>query len=375
VWFASFIILTRYFSFSISFIAASVKVLIPFFYFAFFINTSWMLLDDVTYVKGGMELLGRGNNPFTIFFDPIGRMKLFQLAGGHHILYYWWNMLGQYFFGSHYYSSVFLNILTTVIGGVFLYKIAIECGFSQKYSKILFLFFLLHWEVLTWASLINLKDTLVMVLTIVAFYYILNVSKNPRNIRVWILALLAIILFFWIRFYIPIVILSALCLWAAFFRKGIYRILMIVASIALFGFIYHYIGSSSLLIHFNKFIFHLYGVFRAALTPQPWQIESGYSFLVPASTLHWLFFIPMIIGGWCLWRNSKEARLFLTYFALILLLYGSYTALQGPRHRFQVTFVIAWMQFHFIWIIAEKSVLFQKITDSLSRSTQRVKPA
>ena len=43
------------------------------------------------------------------------------------------------------------------------------------------------------------------------------------------------------------------------------------------------------------------------------------------------------------------SRLFLIYAALIIVSYAVTEELLGPRHRFQLTFILAWMQFHFLW--------------------------
>jgi len=101
----------------------------------------------------------------------------------------------------------------------------------------------------------------------------------------------------------------------------------------------------------NELVFTLSGIVHIILTPRPWGISPEYSFLTIAAVLHWLFLLPTVIGGGMLWRQSKEAALLIIYCLVLIVLYGSYAELQGPRHRLQLVFIIAWMQFHFFWHI------------------------
>jgi hypothetical protein len=64
----------------------------------------------------------------------------------------------------------------------------------------------------------------------------------------------------------------------------------------------------------------------------------------------WLLAVPAIIGGVSLWRRSEIARFAIIYLAFTLILYGSFPELQGPRHRIQALWVIAWLDFHGLWI-------------------------
>lgn len=103
------------------------------------------------------------------------------------------------------------------------------------------------------------------------------------------------------------------------------------------------------------------GAFRMALTPRPWALNQTSSFLIIPSALHWLFFIPSLLGAWKLSQRSKEVSLLLIYLLIILLFYGSYDAIQGIRQRFQVSFIFSWMQFHFIWLMLRKKVRNSKL--------------
>jgi hypothetical protein len=102
------------------------------------------------------------------------------------------------------------------------------------------------------------------------------------------------------------------------------------------------------------------------LTPQPWNVESEYSFLVLPAAFHWFFFLPTAVGGYLLWQRSKESILLIIYLFVVILFCSSFEELLGPRQRFQLVFVIAWMQFHFLWsiITREKGISKEAIRGS-----------
>ena len=62
--------------------------------------------------------------------------------------------------------TVDTNTSATVFCGI-LHRL----GFSRGYIRGCLVFFLFHWELLVWSSLLNLKDTLVMTLTIQFLVY------------------------------------------------------------------------------------------------------------------------------------------------------------------------------------------------------------
>ncbi|MEP0854542.1 hypothetical protein [Trichocoleus sp. DQ-U1] len=350
----SFWIASRQLSKITSFFVAAVKVLIPLLYFAFFYDGNWTFVDDIAYQFQGKKMLELGYNPITVLVNPEGLSNLMLLSGGRHILYGWWNILGQYLFGKYYYPPVFLNVFLTFISGYFLFCIAHLSGFSPKYAKGLLLFSLFHWEIVVWSSLVNLKDILIMTITIVAIYLILRLSKQ-LNFYV-LLGLGGIFfIFFWIRFYIPIVIMIATVIWISLFLKGWRRYILLVLSAIGSIFVAFFLGLENTIYNFNRldqnWITILLGVIRMALTPQPWSIEPAYTFLFFPSILHWILFVPAVWGVWMLWRRSREAKLLFIYLALALLLYGAFQDIQGPRQRLQLTPIIAWAQFHFLWVI------------------------
>jgi len=87
------------------------------------------------------------------------------------------------------------------------------------------------------------------------------------------------------------------------------------------------------------------GLIDFVLTPRPWGITRSYEFLTLPATAHWLL-APLAAWGvvW-LWRNGGRAsRLPLTYGAVVVAFYACVPLLAGPRHRYQLTFVLAAVQ-------------------------------
>lgn len=347
-----FWIASRDLSYPVALFVSFVKVAIPFAYFAWFYDGTWTFLDDMGYLSQGIEMLRLGYTPVTALTNPEGLQQLMSMSGGQHILYGWWNLLGQYLFGEHYYSAVFLNVALTFISGFFFVHILRELEFGKQYQHLFLVFFLLQWDVLVWSSFINLKDTLIMTLTIISLLLVVKISKNIRILDLAALALVFFI-FLWIRLYIPFLILMTAGLWMLFQWHDKRKYLLLpVAALTLYFLFQRY---SSMLVFLQADTL-LFGLFRFPLTPQPWSIENNYSFLLLPSIFHWILFVPMLFAGWILWRRSRLTRLILIYLIVVVFFYAIVPELQGPRQRFQLTFIIAWMQFHFLWIVARGAV-------------------
>src|SRR5437016_10145383 len=199
-------------------LVAAIKLFVPFAYFAWLYDGSWNLLDDLSYVEEGLYLRDSGFDPLTVFFSPEGRLALFNVSGGAHIIYPWWNMVAISMFGEHYYSPVFLNVGLTFIAAWVLSRTLGLVGFEKRYRQAFFVFFLIHWDIIAWSSFLNLKDTLVMTLTILNFWLLYEWVARPaaRGIPLFAGICLTMALFLWIRFYIPLLILTAVAIWLIF---------------------------------------------------------------------------------------------------------------------------------------------------------------
>lgn len=349
---AGVLIMSRILTYGAALLVACIRVSIPLIYFSWFFDGTWTFLDDMTYLSQGQQVLFYGYNPITILTD-IDFLE--SLTGGHHILYPWWNVLGVYLFGSHYYSPVFLNVILTFVSAYFIFRLATACGFKSNYARALMLFFLLHPEILAWSSFINLKDVMVMTLTIILLYLIIGLSKR-LTVPGLCLAAGILFLFYWIRFYVPFMLTSAILIWLVFRHSRRRKFILISLILICSYWLWNSFDIASYREYREKGIFttewmgYSYNLIRIVLTPQPWSIDSNTPFLFVPSILHWLLFVPAVIAGIHIWRRFKGASLPLIYLVLGLLFYSSVPEVIGPRHRFQLIFIIAWMQFHFFWI-------------------------
>jgi hypothetical protein len=270
------------------------------------------------------------------------------LVGGHHILYSWYNLLAQWLLGENYFSPVFMNVMLTFGTGFLLCRYAIGAGLSHRYAKGLYVFFLLHWELLSWTSLVNLKESLVLFMTVATIYVISRLAETRHVVYLFPLSLL-MLFFYWLRFYVPLLLILSIFIHQVMFSAGRRRIVLMAIFGALVWLYMLYVGSENILESFRllKLGNAVDGGFKVALTPRPWSIDPEYSFLTVPSLLHWLLFLPAIYGGIRLWLQVPRTRLLLIYCVVALLLYGAFEELQGPRHRLQLLFVYGWAQYHF----------------------------
>jgi hypothetical protein len=322
-------------------------------YFAWLYNPRWTFLDDVSYWHQGRTMLASGYGPVEALFSADGLTRYFILAQGVHFLYIWWCHLAQSLFGPHYYAPVFLNITVTFVAGAALYRLARRGGLGEGYARGLLVFFLLHWDLLIWSSMINLKDLLVLALTIVGILSYSGIvdrgATRRRRIAGWVGLVLVMLILPWIRFYLPVLLLLSFAAWAVL-RAGGWQKLGI-AALALLGVAYvvtrytipaGYVTLSPVAI--------IGGSVRFLLTPQPWSIESAYSFLTVPAIMHWLLVAPATFGAVMLWRSSPVGVLAILFLLVNTAFYAAVPELQGPRQRIQVSFVILWAQFHAVYV-------------------------
>jgi hypothetical protein len=331
---------------------SATKVLIAFLYFAFFFNPDWALIDGTKYFSSGRELLAAGYTPISVF-DGDAVIESMAIAGGHHVLYDWYNVLSQWLFGDFYAAAVFMNIGLTFISAYMLSRIVELLGFSSNYQKGLFVFFSLHWELLSWTSLVNLKDSLVLFLTIAAFYNGTKYAKlrQPRQL-VWIAVLL--FLFYWIRFYVPLLMIGAVLVWSVSMLRGRRQVFIVMGVLALIGAYGTGLGWQGItegLGQLSLGVETVSGTVKVMVVPRPWAIEPEYAFLTIAAALHWIFLLPTVLGIWMLWRRVTQLRPLFIYLGIILLFYGAFEELQGARQRIQVLFIYALAQYHFMWCL------------------------
>jgi hypothetical protein len=95
-----------------------------------------------------------------------------------------------------------------------------------------------------------------------------------------------------------------------------------------------------------------YPAIRFMLMPQFWTVLSpGEDFIEIPQFFHWIMFVPMVCGFFFLGRKNPRFRLMILYFGAIVLFYAMVPELQGVRQRFQLTGIIAWGQFHALFLL------------------------
>jgi hypothetical protein len=354
VWIFGLFLYSWFLPFIIAVPASLIRVAIPLAYFAWFFDGSWTLRDDLRYTASGILMLRQGFNPISIFFGEGGYDALLEQARGPHILYYWWNLLAQYLFGQYYYASVFLNVGLTFVVGYVMFRMARLSGFSEGYAQGLALLTLFHWDIVAWSSLMNLKDVMVMTLTVSTFYLFMKLSHRI-SLGSLVLVGITMTLLYRIRFYVPAMIVLVVAVWYVLFSSGKQKYVMVAAvGVGGVGFL-SFLGLDSILSKVNTYIQpSVFGIIRMMLTPQPWSIEAAYGYLVLPSTFHWLLIVGFPTSALLLWKQSNELKLLLMYLGAALVLYGSFGDVQGPRHRVQIVFILLWLQFHFLWYLLKK---------------------
>jgi hypothetical protein len=329
----------------------AIKIAIPVVYFSQDAFGSLHLTDDLDYYYRSLLLYKQGMRVET-FFTHGTMFPLFLQSLGGHAGYRLWNLAAMSAFGPHYFAPVLMNVGLTFVAGWFFFRILGHLGFSPVYRRCALAFFLLHWDVLSWSSFLNLKDVLVLTLTLAVMHLYLRFFARP-GIRRALPVAAALTALGLVRFYAPLLLLAAagghLLLTGKSrgrWRLGFFFLLgagiftgwkfdVVVRALA---------GVSPLEA--------LYGVGRFLATPLPWNLEESYGYLAVSSFMHVLFMIPALTTAPYLWRRHRDAPLLFIYLAVVVIFYALVPMLQGPRQRLQVDFVFVWMQFHVLWALA-----------------------
>lgn len=345
----------RYLPLPTAVFVSGVKALIPLIYFAYFYDGTWHFLDDQTYFLQGREMLARGYSPLTALSDPEAVTHLMVLVNGPHILYVWWNILAQFLFGPHYFSAVFLNVFLTVLCGAVFYKVILRLEFPASYARAFLVFFLLQWDILAWSSLINLKDILIMLLTALALLSFMRFVLERSPLPLLYLTLTLVSLFF-IRYYVIGILAGTVLVWWLL-KKDFARQLLLapLLLLALYLFLPPAWMTQASSHGLGKEIFFQF--IRFIGTPLPWSVAEATSFLTVLAVIHWVFLAPMILAGIKLWQEYPMGRLLLLYVLIGACFYALFSELVGPRQRVQFVPVLAWAQFHFLWMLSQRKLL------------------
>jgi hypothetical protein len=317
------------------------------FYFGMLFDGTFTVLDDWEYLEGGWEL----------YAQNVGLANLVEnwefallVGGGEHIVYYLYNAYAFRVFGEGYFAPVALNILITLpIAWFGTCLAAREFGFFGDWKKLFFAFLLFHPDIFVWSNVMNGKDILVLFL-----HVLLLLSASMFFQERWRLALalaipVSLILFF-LRFYVPALFSAALVASLVLRRRHreVWPLLIVGSGLAMLA--WGWLGEAGLEFALaelrENFVNPLYGFARFTLTPIPFNTDIAYSFLDIPALIHWIL-MPFMVWGVVLMLRQKTpfAWFFLFYVLVFAGLYAVYGGLQGPRHRVQLDFAWAVLQF------------------------------
>jgi len=354
---------------TISLFIAITKSLLFFIYFCFFFDGSMTLQDDWFYFKEVSLLHDKGFTFFNVLSDHFFEMIL--IVGHQSFVYQVFSLLGFDLFGAYYFSVIPLNVILTYFTAFLMYKYLINLNFSIKYAKYYYVFFIIHWDVLAWSTFVNLKDTLVLFLTVLLFYTYAEIENNRRKYFYLILFSITNIILYFLRFYIPAIFIVSILIYKIilyFINISVKRKLQLI--IPLLFILFTLITSivkiypSAISFIISSFSNPIYGIGKVLLTPLPFKQAENLDFIVFSSLLHWLF-IPLLLYGFLTFMKNikhynKLVFLFIIYAFIIIVVYGMSNQFHTPRNRFQLVFILSFFQFFGLMLVVKKSKFWKK---------------
>lgn len=327
-------------------------------YFSNFFDGTFNFLDDWSYYRGGLDLTEKGVSVFNFLgYLP----ELSALAGGKHIAYYVYNADAIRLLGEGYFAPVALNVfLTFIVAATMVVVAKSSFGLSRRVAIALFVMTALHPSLLAWSTIINAKDFLILTCTSLVIYAVSRIELGLYAKAIFLFLFLSCIL--WItRYYLPLIMLLAF--FGALFLSRKIRIgkmfwLFLLGSFLSLLSVVDISGSIS---HFLSGVTNpLIGAVRFILTPMPFNTGIKYEFLDVPQLFHWMLLPFLFLGGVIIWRRGTLTAYFVViYFILMVLFYGMFQELQGPRHRIQLEGLIALFQFYGVLTFLRQTVSTQ----------------
>ncbi|MEZ6119678.1 MAG: hypothetical protein R3C28_24355 [Pirellulaceae bacterium] len=324
-----------------------IKLSIPVTYFAFYYDGTWNFLDDFTYYDESANLVALGYTPYELLTTDEGQKVVTSVSGSRHTFYYVVNTLAIQLFGDFYSSGVFFNIAISIASACLFAKSMERLGFEPTYCRWLLAFQLLHWEYLSWTSLINAKDTVVELLIVTTLYHVIR-WQQQHSLLSAIMMIISIYLLTTVRLYVPPVMFAGITLATVISSKDIRAYVILLAGSA--ASLYYLRNYSQ---HLNSLRFDdvIYGSIRFVLTPRPWDISVEKSFLFWPSIFQWSTMPLALFGAIHVWRSRPAVRIFLCVLLAFVLFYGVFIYDPSPRLRLQIAGLFALTQFHCIWTV------------------------
>lgn len=338
-------IVTQSLAFSLS--SGLIKAGLFMIYFGVFFDGTFTFLDDWSYLEGGQELIDY-NVGITNLIDNWD--VALRIGGGEHFVYYLYNSFAIRLFGDGYYAPVALNILLTLLAAYLGTYLAVsEFDFNDGIKKLFFVFLLFHPDILAWSNIMNGKDVLVLMLHVLLLLSC-SLFFQSRIFAAIALAIPVTSLLLFLRFYVPLLFACALVTTLLFVGRLKNRAVFIFIGGVLVALAIGWLGSIgleyALLRVQENFVDPFNGFLRFALTPIPFHMQEEYTFLNLSALIHWLLF-PFACWGVIVIRRMKTQfpHFFLLYIMFFVGLYAVYGELQGPRHRVQLDYALAILQF------------------------------
>lgn len=316
-------------------------------YFGYGFDGTFTYLDDWTYFERGAYIQEAGIG----LSNLIDSLPLLVAIGeGDHFLYYLYNAVAFDWFGTGYYAPVALNVIVTGFIALLGMRLArTEQLFDPRMAPVFFLFLMLHPDITAWSSLVNGKDTLVLLLHLLLLTSI-SLFLRGHRLAAMLLAGMSVMALLFLRFYVPLMFAIAFGASAVLQLRGAARWrVAAVASLLLAGLVTTmglatFTGAADSLR--AEFVNPALGLVRFLLTPIPFNTEAAFAFLDIPALLHWLMLPALLLGAWKVNRmNTPFSRLLVLYALVFAALYAVYGELQGPRHRMQLDYVFALFQF------------------------------
>ena len=309
------------------------KVLFYLIYFTFIFDGSQTFLDDLTYLDKGKKILDLKFDSVNYFTEVVNIVQ-----SNTHFLYPMINSFAIYLFEPEYFAPVALNVAFSFFTGLLLFKHL----YKGNNRYLIFFFVFLNPTIITWSSFFNLKDTLLLFLTVVNFISIKFYKINFNKFLLFFLP--SLILIYFLRSYYCYIIFVAL-IFIIFKNFNFSKItLLILILVILFisndnvqNIISLYITS------LNKiFSFSIYNFVKFFFTPIPFNTTGTYKFLDFVQIYHYLM-IPFFLFGYLLnfilfitnKLNIYEIFI-LICFTLFMILASGMEIINGPRHRYQM---------------------------------------
>lgn len=347
----------------LSYFISFIKSFLYLFYYIFWLNKKFVAAgDNLKYLKYGKYLYNRNIDLLNFFLHY---QYIFQLANGRDIIYYPYIAESFRIFGIGLYAPIAMNIILTDISALFFYKIIKDyIGFSMGNARILTVYFLVEPFVFTYSTFFDGKGILVMCLLLICLYGIgkLTIEKN-YFIAIVSLFISNISLLF-LRFYYPFLILLAFIIANLIFKfinKQLFKIRNLLYFLILFllipiYFLKVYTFKASFTIIEHYFINPLYGILHFVLSPMPFHSSSNYAFFNIPAMIYYLL-LPLLLAGF--WKSLKVKEQYMLiinmFFIILVVFYGSFALLNGPRYRIPLVPIIIIYQFYGFLIFFKNS--------------------